>query len=93
MNELIPSQGILTKTAWQLPENLSEADWTKAGRALARIEGSLSWWLGDWWPMGTPMGSARRWLILSTGKGQRFKRAWMQLLYVDPLKPRGAARV
>jgi hypothetical protein len=62
---LIPSQGILTKTAWQLPEALSEADWTKAGRALARIEGSISWWLGDWWAYGNHHYGDRKALVES----------------------------
>lgn len=73
MNELIPSQGILTKTAWQLPENLSEADWTKAGHALARIEGSISWWLGDWWAYGHTYGERKALVESEEWEGPTFQ--------------------
>jgi hypothetical protein len=49
----------LDPSAQLLPENLSEADWTKAGRALARNEGSISWWLGDWWAYGHTYGERK----------------------------------
>jgi hypothetical protein len=52
--ELIPllAIGQLTRTEWNLPDKLSEPQWLEAGKALARIDGTVMWWVGDWWAFG-----------------------------------------
>jgi hypothetical protein len=35
-----------------LPEHLSDDAWVDVGRALGRVRGSVTWWLGDWWAYG-----------------------------------------
>lgn len=49
---LLPKAGVLTKTGWELPGTLSEKDWKEAGAMLAKVEGAMNWWLGDWWAFG-----------------------------------------
>lgn len=44
--------GQITRTGWILPKGLSFEDWQTCGAALSKIEGSVSWWLGDWWAYG-----------------------------------------
>lgn len=44
--------GILSPTSWELPENLEPDAWLECGRKLARVEGAIQWWLGDWWNFG-----------------------------------------
>jgi hypothetical protein len=39
----------LSSTGWNLPENLSEADWKQAGAFLVQVDQARQWWLGDWW--------------------------------------------
>lgn len=43
--------GKLTPTSWELP-SMSEEDWITCGLCLAKIEGAVQWWLGDWWAHG-----------------------------------------
>ena len=52
LTNLLPKAGQLTKTGWTLPESMTEADWKEAGAMLAKVEGALNWWLGDWWAFG-----------------------------------------
>lgn len=49
---ILPKSGQLSKTGWSLPANLTEAEWKEAGSALAKVEGAMNWWLGDWWAFG-----------------------------------------
>jgi N6-adenosine-specific RNA methylase IME4 len=44
--------GTLSRTGWVLPENLTFEDWVSCGKTLRKIEGSIQWWLGDWWAYG-----------------------------------------
>jgi MT-A70 len=44
--------GQLTRTSWLLPKELPFDQWELCGGALSRIEGSVQWWLGDWWAHG-----------------------------------------
>jgi N6-adenosine-specific RNA methylase IME4 len=44
--------GVVTKTAWQLPEGMSLPDWLTLGRQLVRVEKSVQWLLGYWWAYG-----------------------------------------
>ena len=52
LTNILPNTGQLTKTGWLLPEALTEQDWKQAGSSIARIEGAMMWWLGDWWNFG-----------------------------------------
>ena len=36
----------------RIPASLLEYDWVRVGDALAAIETSSSWWIGDWWLFG-----------------------------------------
>jgi N6-adenosine-specific RNA methylase IME4 len=45
-------RGIMSRTGWELPDDLSEAEWRVAGGLLGKIEHSVSWWIGDWWAFG-----------------------------------------
>lgn len=56
----LPKVGDLSRVGWTLPENLTEQDWVEAGRALSRIEGALTWWIGDWWAFGEHRYGARK---------------------------------
>lgn len=44
--------GELSRLGWRLPADLSFDEWTSCGQALSSIEGSVQWWLGDWWAFG-----------------------------------------
>jgi hypothetical protein len=63
--ELLPSQGSLSKTEWQLPAAMTEEEWKNAGQALTQIDGSLNWWLGDWWRFGEHNYGDRKALVES----------------------------
>jgi hypothetical protein len=52
LSALLPQAGQLSKTGWTLPTNLTESEWKEAGAALAKVEGAMNWWLGDWWAFG-----------------------------------------
>jgi hypothetical protein len=45
-------RGRVSQVGWELPSDLSEAEWREAGAILGRVEHSVSWWLGDWWAFG-----------------------------------------
>ena len=62
---ILPSAGQLTKTGWQLPETLTEADWRLAGSSIARVEGAMMWWLGDLWNYGGHKYGDRKALVES----------------------------
>lgn len=42
----------LTPTGYELPAEMSADQWAEVGRALGRVRGSVTWWLGDWWAYG-----------------------------------------
>jgi N6-adenosine-specific RNA methylase IME4 len=44
--------GQITRTFWELPDDLSEGDWINCGECLGKIETAVQWWLGDWWKFG-----------------------------------------
>jgi N6-adenosine-specific RNA methylase IME4 len=45
-------RGQLSLTGWQLPDDMGEDEWLRAGGVLAKIERGVGWWLGDWWAFG-----------------------------------------
>ena len=62
---ILPQQGNLTKTAWELPSTMTEGDWKSAGQALSQVEGAMNWWLGDWWRFGEHKYGDRKALVES----------------------------
>jgi hypothetical protein len=62
---ILPQQGNLTKTAWELPATMTEGDWKSAGHALSQVEGAMNWWLGDWWRFGEHKYGDRKALVES----------------------------
>ena len=52
--------GKLTRTAWALPKDMTFAQWTECGRVLRQIEGSVQWWIGDWWRYGVDQKLRKR---------------------------------
>jgi hypothetical protein len=65
LSALLPQQGNLSKTSWQLPDNMTETDWKQAGFALSKIEGAMAWWIGDWWAFGEHKYGDRKALVES----------------------------
>jgi len=45
----LPYREALTTTSFNLPANLSPEEWATIGQQLGRMDGSLNWWIGDWW--------------------------------------------
>jgi N6-adenosine-specific RNA methylase IME4 len=52
--------GTRTRTGWQIPEGLTFNEWVDFGRSLTEIDGSVQWWLGDWWAYGEHEYGGRR---------------------------------
>jgi hypothetical protein len=48
----LPDGVTLSRTALVCPRELSEDDWKILGRTLGKLEGSIQWWIGDWWHHG-----------------------------------------
>jgi len=48
--------GTLTRTSWKLPNDITFEQWVQCGRALQEIEGSVQWWIGDWWNANSAYG-------------------------------------
>jgi N6-adenosine-specific RNA methylase IME4 len=44
--------GVVSRTGLQLPEGLTFEQWAECGRSLIEVEGSVAWWIGDWWAYG-----------------------------------------
>jgi hypothetical protein len=63
--EILPQQGLLSKTSWNLPESMTEQDWKLAGKSLTMMDGALNWWLGDWWNFGGHQYGERKALVES----------------------------
>jgi hypothetical protein len=54
----------LLPKSWQstdliLPDNMSEADWRKAGVILGGLDRTLTWAIGDWWQFGHRYGDRK----------------------------------
>src|SRR4051812_42880679 len=41
-----------SKVGLTLPKTLDEKRWSEIGRFLSTVEGSVQWWIGDWWRFG-----------------------------------------
>ena len=44
--------GKFTKTAWVIPQSLSEDQWIACMQNLLLVESGVQWWLGDGWAFG-----------------------------------------
>jgi N6-adenosine-specific RNA methylase IME4 len=53
-------KGQLSLTGWDLPDDMSEGEWLRAGMVLARIDRGIGWWIGDWWAFGEKKYGRRR---------------------------------
>jgi MT-A70 len=58
-------RGRVLPVGWELPSDLSEAEWRQAGEILGKVEHSVSWWLGDWWKFGETRYGARKAIVES----------------------------
>jgi hypothetical protein len=56
-------RGSVSAVGWELPATLSVDEWLAAGQSLAKIERSVSWWLGDWWAYGEARYGERKALV------------------------------
>ena len=52
--------GELSRVGWRLPDNMGFDQWVTCGQALVEIEGSVQWWLGDWWAYGEHAYGSRK---------------------------------
>jgi N6-adenosine-specific RNA methylase IME4 len=52
LSDAMGLRGRVLRIGWELPEDLSESEWRAAGELLGKIEGSIMWWVGDWWAFG-----------------------------------------
>jgi N6-adenosine-specific RNA methylase IME4 len=59
----IPERCSRQVIGWELPADLSEAEWCAAGQMLGRIEHSVSWWIGDWWAFGEASYGERKAIV------------------------------
>ena len=68
VNQLVGLPGVeFSTTSLQLPEDLSFEDWGGIGTTLGAVEGSVMWWLGDWWAFGEHRYGDRRAAIADIG--------------------------
>jgi len=44
--------GRRSRTSLELPSDMFVEDWIACGQVLGSVEGSVQWWLGDWWAYG-----------------------------------------
>lgn len=52
--------GRRTRTSLELPPGMPVEDWVACGQLLGSVEGSVQWWLGDWWAYGEHAYGARK---------------------------------
>lgn len=45
--------GTLSRVGWQPPAKMTFDQWKLLGTQLSQVEGSVQWWLGDWWAYGS----------------------------------------
>jgi N6-adenosine-specific RNA methylase IME4 len=52
--------GTLTRTSWRLPGEMTFKQWAACAEPLAKIEGGVQWWTGDWWAYGEDQSYGER---------------------------------
>jgi len=65
--KILPKQGELTKTGWNLPTNLSKNEWTEIGSKFSEVSGAVQWAWGDWWNAGIFEHGERKAMVESEG--------------------------
>lgn len=67
-------RGRVLRCGWELPEDLTEAEWRAAGEFLGKIEANISWWIGDWWAFGEHRYGSRKAVVEAENwEGPAFK--------------------
>lgn len=61
--------GRVLRVGWELPADMSEQEWRRAGELLGKLERSVSWWLGDWWAFGEKRYGERKAIVEDEGWG------------------------
>ena len=51
-NLAMPEGVTVSRTALVCSQELSIDNWKSLGRTLSQFEGSIQWWIGDWWHYG-----------------------------------------
>jgi hypothetical protein len=60
-SSVLQSKGIISKAVGlALPADLDRERWDAVGADLCRLDGTISWWVGDWWIFGEHRYGARR---------------------------------
>jgi hypothetical protein len=65
LSELLPKTGVLSANSWSFPASMTQDDWKGAGFSIARVEGAMNWWLGDWWNYGCKAYGDRKEMVES----------------------------
>ena len=74
MSPTLGLRGKVLPVGWQLPQDLTEAEWRQAGEMLGKVERSVTWWLGDWWAFGEARYGERKAVVEADGwEGPAFK--------------------
>ncbi len=63
----LPDGVSISRTALVCPRQLTINEWKALGRALGQLEGSVQWWIGDWWHYGAHAYGERK--SVATAKG------------------------
>jgi hypothetical protein len=40
--------GVVTRTSWTAPADMTFDEWQRVGCTLQTVQGSINWWIGDW---------------------------------------------
>jgi hypothetical protein len=60
-SSVLQSKGIIARAVGlALPADLDRERWHAVGADLCRLDGTISWWVGDWWAFGEHRYGARR---------------------------------
>jgi N6-adenosine-specific RNA methylase IME4 len=65
--EIDLSIAAISKTALELPSEMSFDDWAEYGARLSRISEGVMWWIGDWWRYGEARYGERAAQALESG--------------------------
>lgn len=56
-------RGRVLRVGWELPSDLTEAEWRAGGEFLGKVERCISWWIGDWWAFGEARYGERKAMV------------------------------
>lgn len=63
----LPTGVTISRTALVCPRQLTLDEWKSLGCALKQFEGSIQWWLGDWWHYGFHRYRERKAMVTAKG--------------------------